>query len=336
MGGGGGRSANDIFADLFGGGGGGRPRERKGEDVRHVLNCTLEDFYNGATRKLAMTREVACETCNGVGTKSGKEPTCGNCRGQGVEVVVQRMGPMITQMQRPCSACGGSGKQVDAGDRCGGCRGNRSVPERKVMEVHIDKGMKHGDRVVLRGEAGFSGEAGVPSGDLVFVLQQKEHGTFKRVKQDLVYECKISLAEALCGTKIPVKTLDKEGRTIVVAVPPGKVIAPDSFHKVEGEGMPVRGAPFQKGNLYIQFDVQFPNQLDGETANVLRNILTTIPGQLPSRGESLSPCFHTEERQMIEDNQIGLPSSQDIRRARPRAFPCAGLRAAAVFTSLDV
>ena len=30
---------------------------RKGEDVVHQINCTLEDLYNGKTRKLAINRK---------------------------------------------------------------------------------------------------------------------------------------------------------------------------------------------------------------------------------------------------------------------------------------
>jgi len=273
------RSAMDIFSDLFGGGRG-RDQESRGEDVKHVLKCTLEEFYTGATRRLAMTREVACSTCRGTGTKSGREAVCQGCRGRGVEVVVQRMGPMITQMQRPCGACGGTGKGVDPSDRCDGCRGARTVPEKKIMEVVIEKGMKHGDRVVLKGEAGFSGDSSVPPGDLIFVLDQKEHETFKRARSDLIMEKRISLVEALCGTRVPVKTLD--GRTIVLTVPPGATVSPDGFQRVTGEGMPTRGNPFLKGNLYVRFEVDFPNRIDQATAEALRAALSQIPGQAPA------------------------------------------------------
>jgi len=40
------------------------------------------------------------------------------------------------------------------------------------------------------------------------------------------------------------------------------VIKPDSCQAVDGEGMPLQGHPFEKGNLYIQFSVVFPETLD--------------------------------------------------------------------------
>eukprot|EP00882_Tetradesmus_deserticola_P014985 GHRQ01015951.1.p4 GENE.GHRQ01015951.1~~GHRQ01015951.1.p4 ORF type:complete len:169 (-),score=68.12 GHRQ01015951.1:355-861(-) len=114
--------------------------------------------------------------------------------------------------------------------------------------------MKHGSKIVLRGEAGCT-EPGLQPGDVVLVLQQKEHDTFTRLPNpaDLVFEKHISLREALCGCSFTVKHLD--GRTIRISSSPGEVIKPNSFKVVPEEGMPVHTRPFIKGNLYIKFDV---------------------------------------------------------------------------------
>ena len=53
--------------------------------------------------------------------------------------------------------------------------------------MHIEKGHKHNAKVVLRGEAGYS-EPGIQPGDVIFVLEQKPHKTFKRIQADLVIE----------------------------------------------------------------------------------------------------------------------------------------------------
>jgi len=60
-----------IFPDLadspFGAGGsvrGGR-RQRRGEDVVHPLKVSLEDLYNGTSKKLSLSRNVICTKCKG-------------------------------------------------------------------------------------------------------------------------------------------------------------------------------------------------------------------------------------------------------------------------------
>jgi DnaJ C terminal domain len=61
------------------------------------------------------------------------------------------------------------------------------VPEKKVFEVNIEKGHKHNQKIVLRGEAGCS-EPNVLPGDVVFVLEQKPHKLFKRIGNDLIMD----------------------------------------------------------------------------------------------------------------------------------------------------
>ena len=42
---------------------------------------------------------------------------------------------------------------------------------------------------------------------------------------------------------------------------------------VSNEGMPSRGNPFVKGNLYIAFHIIFPNKIDPAVADKLRELL---------------------------------------------------------------
>lgn len=61
----------DIF-DMFFGGGSGRRGQRgpsKGKNVVHQLQVSLEDLYNGATRKLALSKNVICDKCEGMHKK---------------------------------------------------------------------------------------------------------------------------------------------------------------------------------------------------------------------------------------------------------------------------
>lgn len=48
---------------------------------------------------------------------------------------------------------------------------------------------------------------------------------------------------------------------------------------VKGEGMPQYRNPFEKGDLYIKFDVQFPenNWIDADKLNVSKLSLTFSP-----------------------------------------------------------
>ena len=69
-------------------------------------------------------------------------------------MVIRQIGPgMIQQAQQQCGACRGSGSQIAANDKCGECHGEKTVKEKKTLEIHVNKGMKHGDKITFSGEA---------------------------------------------------------------------------------------------------------------------------------------------------------------------------------------
>ncbi|KAF9583475.1 Type I HSP40 co-chaperone [Lunasporangiospora selenospora] len=272
----GGLSPEDLFSQFFGGGGGmggrgGRPSgPRRGKDVAHGLKVTLEDLYKGKTSKLALQKNVICEKCEGKGGKEGAVKTCNTCHGQGYRIILRQMGPMMQQIQQPCSDCRGEGEIINAKDKCKTCNAKKVVSVRKVIEVHIDRGMKDGRKIIFNGEGDQA--PGITPGDVVIVLEQREHEHFRRVDDDLYYNAKISLVTALTGGKIHIKHLDD--RVLVVDILPGEVIRPNELKAVMGQGMPTeRHHDF--GNLYIQFEIVFPasNWTDAKELDQLRSIL---------------------------------------------------------------
>lgn len=91
---------------------------------------------------------------NSKGSKSGASMNCSGCQGTGMKVSVRQLGPgMIQQMQHPCSECKGTGQTISDKDRCPQCKGDKVVPEKKVLEVVVEKGMQHGQKITFAGEA---------------------------------------------------------------------------------------------------------------------------------------------------------------------------------------
>merc|ERR1712071_461939 len=178
---------------------------------------------------------------------------CTDCNGQGVVIEMRQIAlGMVQQVQRRCTSCGGTGYKFQA------------KKDRKVLEVGIDKGMKHNSKIVFRGLG--DEKPNMEPGDIVFVVQEKDHDVYKRKGADLLITKTLSLNEAICGFEWSVNALD--GRQLVIKSQSGEVIKPEAdnttpFVKVvANEGMPSLGNPFVKGNLYVLFRVEFPK--DGE------------------------------------------------------------------------
>ncbi|OAY71583.1 DnaJ protein [Ananas comosus] len=237
----------DIFEQFFGGGsfgGGGSSRghrQRKGEEVVHSLKVSLEDLYNGTSKKLSLSRNVLCPKCKGKGSKSGASGRCFGCQGSGVRTVTRQIGlGMIQQMQHVCPECRGS-----------------------------------------------------VTGDIVIVLQVKEHPKFKRKYDDLYIDHTLSLTEALCGFQFTLIHLD--GRQLLIKSNPGEVIKPGQYKAIDDEGMPHHGRPFMKGRLYVQFNVELPDSgmLSLDQCRALEKILPRRPGSSQLSDAALQNCEET-------------------------------------------
>lgn len=139
--------------------------------------------------------------------------------------MLRQIGPMVQQIQQPCNECEGSGQMMNPKDRCKTCNGKKINSERKVLEVHIDKGMKSGQQIRFAGESDQS--PGVEPGDVVIVLEEKEHARFQRKGDDLFCEAEVDLLTALGGGEFLIQHLDE--RMLKVVIVPGEVIKPSKL-----------------------------------------------------------------------------------------------------------
>mgnify|MGYP000004919332 CR=1 FL=1 len=102
---------------------------------------------------------------------------------------LRQLGPgMITQMQRACSACEGQGTICAL------------KSERQVVEVHVETGMIHNQKITFRGMADEMPNR--ETGDVNFVVQEKDHHLFKRKGAELLLIKDISLNQALTGFSV--------------------------------------------------------------------------------------------------------------------------------------
>ncbi|XP_023954720.2 dnaJ homolog subfamily A member 2 [Bicyclus anynana] len=297
-----------FFGDIFGMGGGGRGRGRaRGEDTIHPLKVTLEDMYVGKTAKLQLSKNVICGPCKGVGGKPGAVVSCRDCHGQGLKVSYQQIGPNMTrQFQTRCPTCQGLGETINEKDKCPKCKGKKVLNETKILEVHVEKGMRENQKISFRGEG--DQQPDTQPGDVIIVLQQKPHELFKRTGDDLLMEREITLTEALCGFEFVVKHLD--GRDLLIRHSPGEVIKPGDLKGIQGEGMPQHKNPFEKGNLYIKFEVTFP---ENHFAN--EEELKKIESILPPR-----PVFVMPTGEDVEEVNMMEYTASERSRGREEAY----------------
>ena len=269
--GGGGFSAEDIFSqfgDIFGGSFGGRSqqqRQRRGSDLRYVMELTLEEAVQGVKKTISFTAPAPCETCDGKGSKNPNDvETCKTCHGAGQV----RMQQGFFSVQQTCNTCRGQGKIIK--NPCNTCHGSGVKDRQQTLEVTIPAGVDNGDRVRLtgKGEAIRDGQAG----DLYVEVVVREHEVFQRDGADLYMDVPVSFADAALGKEIEIPTLD--GR-VSLKVPEGTQTG--KMFRLRGKGVkPVRTS--MQGDLLCRIVVETPVNLTTRQRELLKELQATMEG----------------------------------------------------------
>ena len=71
-----------------------------------------------------------------------------------------------------------AGERMNEADRCVVCHGKKVTQQTKLLEVHVEKGMKDEQKIPFHGEG--DQMPGVEPGDVIIFLQEKDHETFRR------------------------------------------------------------------------------------------------------------------------------------------------------------
>lgn len=317
-GGGPGMAAEDLFAQFFGGGGlgggfggmfSGMSHQRgptKAKTIHHVHNVSLEDIYRGKVSKLALQRSIICPKCEGRGGKEGAVRKCTTCDGHGMKTMMRQMGPMIQRFQTVCPDCNGEGELVKEKDRCKQCFAKKTIVDRKVLHVHVDRGVRSGTKVEFRGEGDQA--PGILAGDVVFQIEQKPHARFTRRDDDLLYHADIDLVTALAGGTLYIEHLDE--RWLSVDILPGEAIAPGAVKMIRGQGMPSY-RHHDYGNMYIQFSVKFPEKnwtQDPAAFDGLRKVLPSADVVNTPPAEAMTEPADLEE---VDNPQKGFDPAME-------------------------
>ena len=138
-----------------------------------------------------------------------------------------------------------------------------------IIEVSQDVEIFRGydDKTIITYKGKGNDAPGMVSSDLIVHIKELPNDTFKRInKNDLLYIHEIPLVKALNSEPVCLYTLD--GRRLAISI--DEIISPATLKVIPGEGMPIydkdlsktRGNKIKKGDLYIKFNVIFPEYIE--------------------------------------------------------------------------
>ena len=142
--------------------------------------------------------------------------------------------------------------------------------EEKVLTIDVKPGWKAGTKITFPKE-GDQRPNSIPA-DIIFVIKDKPNTTFKRDGSDIRYKAKISLRDALAGTTLKLPLI--EGGTMSYTV--DDIIKPTTQKRIVGRGLPLPKEKGARGDMIVEFDIQFPDRLPESAKQRLKEIIPAL------------------------------------------------------------
>ncbi len=256
----------DIFGGHFGGGFGGQHDQRvnQGTDIRVKVKLTLQEISAGTTKKLKITKMIACDKCGGTGAKDANAySTCSTCHGSGYITQVQNSFFGRVQTQSVCPTCGGSGRTITT--PCDKCHGEGTLRGEEVVEIKIPAGVGAGMALTVQGKGNAARHGGV-NGDLQVVIDEQADPELIRDGNDLIHNLNITVPMALLGATVEVPTVEGRAKIKIDAgTHAGKVL------RLRGKGLPdVNG--YGRGDLMVVVDITIPDRLTSDERKLVEKL----------------------------------------------------------------
>lgn len=229
---------------------------QRGRDLQVKLELSLEEIASGVEKTIRLKKLVVCERCAGSGLEKGtSEKSCPRCGGSGQQKTVTRsfFGQFVNIST--CPYCNGTGKIIEK--PCLACAGNGRVKGQSKIRVKIPPGVSSGNYIPVK-NASDVGPRGGPAGDVLVIVEEKEHPIFTRHGDDIICEQAINFSKAALGDRIKVPTLDG---TVDLKIPPGTQSG--KVFRLRGKGIPYLNG-YSRGDQLVRVLVITPTRLSAE------------------------------------------------------------------------
>ena len=140
------------------------------------------------------------------------------------------------------------------------------VFEKETIYIDIPQGIDDNEMIILRDRGNIISDQ--CKGDIKVKILVQNNTAFKRSGLDLILDKTISLKDALCGFTFEINYLN--GKNYTLNNSKGSIVQPEYKKLYTGMGLK-RGE--HKGNMIINFHIEFPEKLTEEQIDKLSKIL---------------------------------------------------------------
>lgn len=271
MGGNGFDNMDDLFSMFsgmhgFGGNSGFKNRQQpqiqKGSSIKMKIPVTIDELFNGCTKKVKYTISTRCPNCHGVGGTG--QHMCPSCHGTGQKIKTTRQGFAVYQEVMACPQCNGTGFVVD--NKCMTCGGSGFRQSSRTAEVTFKSGIQNGEFVIINNAGNESKDKRGANGDFIAQASYNIDPSKYEVRGlDVVEHVYIPYYDLLLGCEYDVKIPNGITRKIKL----DSCIHNKKLIKLYREGLKRDN---KVGDYYVEINYAFPESLTDEERKCIENI----------------------------------------------------------------
>ena len=245
---------HNPFADRFRNSG----FRMKARPMNLVLDLTVEEVFNGTTKKINYHVDRSCGTCNGVGGKTG---VCPSCKGQGV-FVENRHGMQAFNI---CGNCNGAG-QVRV-ESCKSCHGRGLNLTVESIDVKISRGVTEGYKIVITNAGNDS--MGNTRGDIYLTMRVIPHTKYQLEGLNINKNEELPFIDMILGKEVEIETL---GGKFKITIPSN--CEANKVFRMKGQGLTDDDTGVI-GDLYLKIVPKIPKYISNEEKDILLKLRET-------------------------------------------------------------
>ena len=242
----------------------------RGTNLQITLDITLDDIFLGSNKIIKYKRFDTCTACNGIGSIDKILINCKKCNGTGY---INK--DKYSFNYEKCPDCNGFGTVYK--NNCNICNGKGIIKKEISVDITIPKGANNTTKIYKEGY----GNLGIRNGfygDLIISLHEVEHELFKREENNIFYELKITVIEAILGSTRIIPALNN--KQLKININPGTYEGKKLL--ISGKGLPDYKYPLFMGDMYINIKIHIPQNIT-EKEKVLLNELSLLDNFLPEK-----------------------------------------------------
>jgi DnaJ-class molecular chaperone len=160
------------------------------------------------------------------------------------------------------------------------------------MEVEIERGIKNGEHIRLKG-MGDEVENAEEPGDIILEIVEKKRNDMYREGDNLIVKKGVLLSEAICGLSIPYQLPNGE----MILIESDKIIKPNMRHVISGLGFYNKNTK-SNGDIIFEYEIVFPDNLQDTRKDLIRRLL---PKRLKENNISNLKSYKIEKSEEINN-----------------------------------